>query len=198
MNAYEFEESDTKPNIGDSEDSDPTSEEVEFLDGVEGRDDILTAVGLALILAASPDEYDGISDLEFHMLEKLGGGFGVYELLGRLGVPDSFRLPEGFANHFSNEVIPDLRIIRGDPEMIKVFREELKYVLSNPEVRASLYRRGGTTYSDIATHVARTFREGKFYAKDFSLPTSGVESNKARNRRAEAKRFYAMRHRKGK
>jgi hypothetical protein len=196
--SFEFEESDTKPNIGDSSDPGPTSDEVEFLDGVEGREDILTSVGLALILAASPDKFDGISDAEFHLLEKLGTGFGIYELLGRLGVPDSFRLPEGFAKHFSNEVIPDLSIIRQDKEMIEAFRKELKYVLSHPEVRANLYRKGGVTYSDIATHVAKTFRKGKFYNPSFTLPSSGLHSNENGNRRSKAKRFYAMRRRKGK
>jgi len=138
--------------------------EVSFLEDVPLRDETLAGVGSMLYLAASPDMFDGLSDAEFTAFENEGVVmFEVLEKLERVGAPENLRLPSGFAEHFKNEVLQDLKIIREDPKKRDEFRKEIKSVLMNKSVVRGLYMPGGTTYSDIATQVAGTNRTGKFY-----------------------------------
>jgi len=129
-------------------------------------------VGGVLYLAASPDEFDGLSEKEFEALRTYGPAvFGVYEQLGKVGLPQNFQLPEGFADHFSKEVLSDVEIIRQDPAKREEFRREVRAVLANPSNVKNLYRSGGTTWSDIASQVAGTNRSGKFYSEDRRKPS---------------------------
>jgi len=146
--------------------------EVDYLDKVPLRDQTLVGVGGVLYLAASPDEFDGLSEKEFDALKTYGPAvFGVYEQLGKVGLPQNFQLPEGFANHFSKEVLSDVEIIRQDPAKREEFRREVRAVLANPSNVKNLYRGGGTTWSDIASQVAGTNRSGKFYSEDRRKPS---------------------------
>jgi hypothetical protein len=138
--------------------------EAEFLDKVPLRDEAMVSIGGAMYLAASPDEFDGLSESEWNVFTQNGPeAFRVLELLGRLGVPENMRLPEGFADHFRDEVLPDLYIIRQSPELREQFRKEMRNVLGNRQAVKNLYRGGGTTFSQIASDVAGTARTGKFY-----------------------------------
>jgi hypothetical protein len=136
------------------------------LSDLDLRDEALIGVGASLYLAASRQEFDGLSDAEFDIFRNQGvEGFRVLELIGKLGVPENMRLPTGFTEHFKNEVLPDLQIIREDPEKAARFREELSKVLHDRGSIKSLYREGGITYSQILTDVAGTKREGRFYGE---------------------------------
>lgn len=153
--------------------------EGDYLDKVPLRDQTLVGVGGVLYLAASPDEYDGLSEAEFQQLKKNGPAvFQVYEQLGKVGLPENFRLPEGFANHFANEVLNDVEIIRQDPAKREEFRREIRAVFNNPSHVKKLYRQGGTTWSDIASQVAGTNRSGKFYSEDRRKPSERVSNER--------------------
>lgn len=142
------------------------SEQKEFLKDVPLRDQTMVSVGGILYVAASPDVYDGLSEKEFEILSKEGGDvFALYELLGRVGLPDNFKLPEGFGKHFANDVIPDLRVIRSDPAKRDEFRREISSLLHNRSEVGRLYTDGGKTYSEILSRVAGSNREGAFYGK---------------------------------
>jgi len=129
------------------------------------RDESLASIGALLYTAASPDWFDGFSDLEFKALEE--NGPGLFQLLERtavqVGAPSNLSLPEGFSEHFKNQVIPDLRIIRDDLVKREEFRRELKAILSSRNQVSGLYREGGNTYSKVLTRVAGTNRTGRFY-----------------------------------
>lgn len=151
----------------------------DYLDEVPLRDDVFAGVGATLYLAASPDEMDGLSDAEFLALrEHAPQAFGIMELLGRVGAPENMRLPAGFSDHFAKEVLPDLTIIRSDPEKRAEFREALREVLNDKSRIGKLYRKDGDTYSDIATRIAGTNRVGKFYRTSNSK-ARGAESSTA-------------------
>jgi len=125
------------------------------LEGLPLRDEVLAAVGASLYLAASPDSFDGLSDAEFRLFQgSVSDFFSVLEKGGRVGVPENMRLPEGFANHFKNEVVPGLEIIRNDPAMRDAFRAEIKEILSHRNQVRELYRDGGKTYSDIIQRIS--------------------------------------------
>jgi hypothetical protein len=136
----------------------------EYLSDVPLRDEVLASVGMILYLAASPDEYDGLSDRDFQSLKDHGPGvFSLYEKLGKLGVAENFRLPDGFSEHFRDEVVPDLEIIRSDPAKREAFRREVRAILHDPAKVKSLYREGGITYSEILSKIAESGRTGRFY-----------------------------------
>lgn len=150
----------------------PDEQPPDFLDKVPLRDQTLAGVGGVLYLAASPDIYDGLSEAEFQKLKTDGPAvFQVYEQLGKVGLPESFRLPEGFAEHFTKEVLADMEIIRADPAKRAEFRREVREVLMSRSHTKNLYRGSGTTWSDIASQVAGTNRSGKFYSEDRRKPT---------------------------
>lgn len=136
----------------------------DYLSDVPLRDEILTSVGAALYLAASPDLYDGLSETEFAAMRDAGPAvFSIYEKLGRVGLPESYRLPDGFADHFSKEVLSDVAIIRGDAAKQLLFRTELRAILTDPNQVKKLYTKEGTTFSDVASRIAGSNRVGKFY-----------------------------------
>lgn len=141
--------------------------------GPSVRDEAMATIGAALYMAVSPDAFDGASDAEFELMEKYGLGF--FSVLERFSGPGGLKLPEGFAKHFVNEVVPDLRIIRSDPEKRTAFRAAIDEVLRTPSMLNNLYTHRGTTYSDIASVVAGTMREGTFYNETRPLPEALVE-----------------------
>jgi len=116
------------------------------------RDAALASVGEMLYQAASPDVLDGLSNAEFAILNRAGPDFfRLWEYGERAGVPG---LPAGFAEHYKRDVLPDLRIIRNDPELRQEYRRELRQLLEDPNRVANLYRKGGDTYSDMLAQVA--------------------------------------------
>jgi len=142
----------------------------DYLDKVPLRDNIFAGVGSALYLAASPDEFDGLSDAEYELFRTRGvDAFNVFEKLGRVGAPESLRLPEGFTQHFKDEVLADLEIIRKDPAKREEYRAAIRGILDNPSQLNQLYRGGGLTYSGLTSRIAGTHRSGKFYEEERRL-----------------------------
>lgn len=137
----------------------------DFLHDAPHRDEVLVSVGLTLYVAASPDILDGLSDQEFNTLVASGDFMRVYEILGRLGVQEDYRLPDGFSDHFKNEVVPDIKVIRSDPILADVFRTELRAILNDYNAVKMLYRAGGNTYSEIASRISKSNRVGTFYSQ---------------------------------
>jgi hypothetical protein len=115
---------------------------------------VLPAVGGAILLGISPDKADGLSDAEMRELERMGPGF--FSLL------EGRQLPEGFAKHFRDEVLRDMRLIRQDPAAREAARREIQRVLVDPQLRDQLYRPGGPTFSDILQDEARKANGGFF------------------------------------
>lgn len=140
------------------------------------RDRALAVVGKILYIAASPDKLDGLSDAEFEALRQAGPDvFSILEK-GRLSINDELGLPKGFSAHFKDEVLEDLRIIREDPQKRELFRAAIDEVLRDGAILNDLYTPRGTTYSDIASVIAGTFRTGEFYdVEKRPLPSAVVE-----------------------
>jgi len=135
-----------------------------FLEGA--RDLTLAGVGALLYNAASPDELDGYSQAEFEILKSMGPKvFDLYEKVSRNpNIPQNLALPAGFAVHFETEVIPDLEVIRNDPEKRVEFRSRITELLHDPRAVNKLYRENGQSYSQILSDVAGSDRAGKFYS----------------------------------
>lgn len=111
----------------------------------------LTVVGDIIYLAISPDIADGLSDAEFESLKELGPAFfELYMLTDRLGaMPEGAKLPPGFAEHFKNDVLPNIEKVRNDPSAREQVRSEIRDTLKSPAKLDRLYREGGDTYSDM-------------------------------------------------
>jgi hypothetical protein len=117
------------------------------------RDGGLTGVASLIYQAVSPDKYDGLSDAEYLALVNNGIPlFELWELGKRVGLPG---LPQGFAKHFRNDVIPDITQVRADPVARQLVREQLEAILNDPERIAGLYREGGDTFSEILDAATR-------------------------------------------
>jgi hypothetical protein len=114
----------------------------------------LRTVGAILYLAASPDEADGLSDIEFLELKSRGPEFfKTYQLVQRV-LPEGVQLPPGFAEHFTRDVLPDLERVRNDPGARNQFRSEVRDALSSPGKLDKLYTPGGDTFSDMLHRAA--------------------------------------------
>lgn len=115
---------------------------------------MLPYVGGSIILGISPDKADGLSDIELRELERLGPGF--------FSILEGRQLPHGFAEHFRDEVLRDMRAIRNDPAAREMVRKEIQRILADPELRDRLYRPGGITFSDILEKGAARAHGGFF------------------------------------
>jgi hypothetical protein len=116
--------------------------------------DLLPGVGGSIILGISPDRADGLSDAEMAALERFGPGF--------FSILEGRQLPEGFAQHFKDDVLKDMKLIRNDPHVRDIVRKELFRYLNDPKLRDTLYTRGGPTFSEILESNARHAHEGMF------------------------------------
>jgi len=111
----------------------------------------LATVGGVLYLALSKDTLDGLSDEEFKLLKDNGPAFfQLLSLLDRTGaIPEGYRLPPGFAEHFTNDVLPDIEKVRDNPSARRQVRSEISDTLKSNRKLDELYTRGGDTYSDM-------------------------------------------------
>lgn len=187
-------ESQPEPRVMPEVREDLIAPQTDFLEDVPLRDNIMASVGGILVLVASPDIADGMSDKEWERLKAIGPeAFSIYEKLDRVGLPENFQLPKGFSDHFTNEVLKDLEIIRNDPEKRKEFRDEIKAILMDRGRVAQLYRSGGQTYSDIATRIAGTARTGKFYKEAAVPPITNPRSGRGDQPHSGGDRRLAVR-----
>lgn len=146
-----------------------------FARGNPLRDQAMVTVGKLLMLAASPDTMDGLSDMEYrNMKQGVPGVFMAWELISRIDERSNLSLPPGFTAHFFKEVLPDIEIIRNNPEKRVAFRAAISSILNNPSELNNLYDDKGTTFSDVATIIAETNRQGEFYQAVPTLPAASA------------------------
>jgi len=146
-------------------------EEINIPDRVR---DQLWNVGEIIIFAISPDRADGLSDAEMEMLKRAGPNF--FSLI------EGRTLPEGFSEHFRDDVIPDLERIRHDAVAREYVRNEIRRIMQTPSEMAKLYRPGGITYSDILHNGARHVNEGMFRIPGKRPSTLMSRAEKAREK----------------
>jgi len=151
--------------------TDNTMEDFAIPEGVRDRLDL---VGETIIYAISPDKVDGLSDLELGLLKAHGTSF--FKMMEGRG------LPSGFAKHFHNDVLVDIEKVRRDEVARAAVRERIRGIISDPKELDSLYRPGGTTYSEILHDAARHAETGMFRTP--AQPGEFQRANRAgRNRR---------------
>lgn len=139
----------------------------------------LRTVASILYLAASPDEADGLSDLEYSQLKEKGPAFfETYGLVQRV-LPSEVQLPEGFAQHFVRDVLPDLERVRSDASSRNQFRSEVRDTLNSPSKMDRLYTPGGDSFSAMleraAEHTPNTHGLGN--PTPASFPAFGIEED---------------------
>jgi hypothetical protein len=120
----------------------------------------LAAVAGVIYLAVSPDEADGLSDLELQGLKQHGPAWvQLTELLGRV-LPEGVRLPNGFTEHFTRDVLPAIDVVRSNAGARNQVRSEIRDCIGSRSCIDSLYTPGGRTFTDILERAsAGTLRQ---------------------------------------
>jgi hypothetical protein len=125
------------------------------------RDRGLEAIGGAIITGLSPDLYDGLSEAEFRAMEKHAPEFFESWIGRHVG------LPKGFDAHYRDDVLPDMRMIRGNALARDGARQELRDLLAEPERVKNLYKPGGETFSAILDKWADRVINDQFTRGDY-------------------------------
>lgn len=119
------------------------------------RDSGLGLVGALIYGAISPDLVDGWSDAEFALAkEVIPQILPLFENKEGSYVPIGLRLPSGFSEHYTRDVIPDMERVRSDPGEREWVRAGLLTILSRESEMSKLYRPGGATYSGLLATAA--------------------------------------------
>jgi hypothetical protein len=128
----------------------------------------LQAVAGVIYLAVSP-EADGLSDLELQELKQHGPAWiQLTELLGRV-LPEGVRLPNGFTEHFTRDVLPAIDVVRSNVGARNQVRSEIRDCVGSRQCVDSLYTPGGRTFTDILERAAAS--AAKRTAPESVLPT---------------------------
>jgi hypothetical protein len=118
----------------------------------------LYIIGFILQVAVSPDAVDGLSDDDYDLL--VSSAPILLNALKYSGLAGILALPPDFMQHYYDQVLPEIGIIRANPAARNLARKMLGEVMNNPTLLNDIYTYRGKppfdTFSDILMVASET------------------------------------------